>query len=367
MNLEEQLKKIEEEIEKVKGTIKSTTEKEKIEEMKQKLIASLGEEGIEISSENIKSLLDEDRALYNLYNYYNQQQLSDYDLDTSDTEKFIKEETQKYNATISQLSAEVLVQTMNPEKITMELLEKLKGDKANSNSKKLFEQCLQKYATHIKPENVDEGFLNYLYQNGFRGEIKNPLINLTYKTFCDGKAKDERIQSLETKVEKQDELISYDEKVIGQLTKKINGLHEIISKAKETLQNIGSKINRIGTDAYNLGEKLEQEESKSVFKIISQRIKRVFSKTPMLTASRDCGDIYRDSQNIGYDTDKCKFLMKSYDEKESTQEINKVLRQRQSMKKSVDIEETTTKTDKDKSGVIEFYFEKEDGWEIGDR
>ena len=267
---------------------------------------------------------------------------------------------------IKKQSMRMIVSRMNPEEITTEFLEELKADKEEPSSMEMFKQCLQKYATHTKAENVNENFLNYLYDNGFRGEIPNPLINLTYKTFCDGKAKDEQIQSLETKVEKQDELINYDEKVIGRLTKKINSLHEITSKAKEALQNIGSKIRGIGTDAHNLGQKLEQEESRSVFQIIRQRIKRMFSKTPMLPVSRGCEDIYRDSQNIGSDTDSCRFTMQGYDEKQNTQEINEILRQRQSMKRNVDTPEPTRKADKDKSGVIEFYFEKEDGWEIGE-
>lgn len=155
-------------------------------------------------------------------------------------------------------------------------------------------------------------------------------------------------------------------RLLNGLTKKINRLHEITSKAKQALINIGSKIHGIGNDAHNLGEKLEQEESRSVFQIISQRIKRAFSKTPLLPASRDCEDIYRDSQNIGHDTDKCRFSMQSYDERENTQEINEMLHQRQSMKKSVDTPETIRKSDKDRPRVIDFYFEKEDGWEITD-
>lgn len=120
---------------------------------------------------------------------------------------------------IKEQSIKRIISQISPEEITLEFLDELKSDKENSTSMDMFEQCLQSYVAHIKPENVNENFLNYLYDNGFREEMPNPLINLIYKTFCDGKVKDEQIQGLEVKVEKQNELISYDEKVIDRLNK----------------------------------------------------------------------------------------------------------------------------------------------------
>lgn len=281
--------------------------------------------------------------------------------------KEVRRTNYRFMESIKKQSIKRIVNQMSPEEITPEFLEELKGDKENLTSMEMFKQCLQSYATHTKPENVNESFLNYLYENGFRGEIPNPLINLTYKTFCDGKVKDQQIHGLETKIEKQDELINYDEKVIGQLTSKINKLHEITSKAKAALQNISGKVHEIGAKTHKLGKDLENEEPKSIFKIITQRIKRAFSKMPLLPASNECEDIYKNSQTIGSDANNCRFSMQTYDEKQNTQEINEILRQRQSIKRKVDTPEPTRNADKDKSGVIEFYFEKEDGWEIGEQ
>ncbi len=285
----------------------------------------------------------------------------DYSSDIRYTQGEVTRTNYKFMESIKKQSITRIVSQISPEEITPELLDTLKGDKEDPNSSMMFQECLKKYATHIKPENVNEEFLNYLYENGYKDEIPNPLISLAYKTFCDGKSKDEKIEQLESTVEKQEELISFDEKVIKQLSRKIEILHQLTMKAKATFSILESKIGGIGTKIHNLGEKMEQEESKGIFKIIAQRIKRVFSKTPMLPASNDCSEIYRYSQGIVSDSQQCRFDMQSYDERQNWQSVRETVKQRQDKKKSI-----TTPIEK-KDGVIEFYFEKEDGWDIGDK
>lgn len=287
----------------------------------------------------------------------------DYSSDISYTESEVTRTNYKFMESIKKQSMKRIVSQISPEEITLELLDTLKEDKEDPNLSMMFQECFKKYATYIKPENVNEKFLSYLYENGYKDEITNPLISLAYKTFCDGKSKDEKIERLESKIEKQEELISFDEKVIKQLSKKIEILHQFTKKAKGTFVKLESKIGSIGTNIHKLGEKIEQEESKGIFKIIAQRIKSVFSKTPMLPASNDCNDIYIYSEDISHDARQSRFDMQSYDENQNWQEVRETVKQRQNMKKSIN---DPTPIEK-KNGVIDFYFEKEDGWEIGEK
>ena len=60
----------------------------------------------------------------------------------------------------------MIVSRMNPEEITTEFLEELKADKEEPSSMGIFKQCLQKYATHTKAENVNEIFVIFKTKGG---------------------------------------------------------------------------------------------------------------------------------------------------------------------------------------------------------
>ena len=97
-------------------------------------------------------------------------------------------------------------------------------------------------------------------------------------------------------VQKQSELIKYDEGIINKLTEKLKVLHGLTITAKSNLSKLGTQITEIAKKANGLEVKLEGEEKKSIFSIIAQRIKNAFSKTPLLPpASKECQNIYQQS------------------------------------------------------------------------
>lgn len=374
MNFEEQLKLIKEEIEKAKRAVTSKTKEEKVAELRQKLVErfSQNKEGQEqdgsvkqflISPEIISDLLDRETEVDNLCKYYDDRANSDYDLDLSEDEQYIDEARKKYEQKLNEIATVALVQTMSPDEITMELLEQLKPNSASKSSNKMFEQCMQKYVANIKPENVDESVLNFLYESNYQGEIQNPLIALAYKSYCDGKAKDEKIKELEEKNKKQEQLIDFDEKIMLDMGKKIKGLQQITTKAKSTLTKFEGLVHSIHSKTLRLSETLGKQESQSIFSIIAQRIKKTFSKTPMLPPpSTECRSISFEGEQASIDMSQSRLEIENeYNKVGGIDE--KMIKQRQSMKKNIENASLTLSTP-EKSGVIEMYFEKEDGWEI---
>lgn len=316
-----------------------------------------------ISPELISDLLDRENEWNNLSKYYVERVGSDYDLDLSEDEQYMDEARGKYEQKLNEIAITTLVQTMSPDKITMELLEQLKSNRLGKSSDKLFEQCLQKYVANIKPENVDENFLNYLYENNYQGEIPNPLISLTYKTYCEGKAKDEKIKGLEEKTKKQKQLIDFDEKIMIDMGKKIKGLQQIATKAKSTLSKFEGMVHSLYSKTLKLSETLYKEESKSIFSIIAQRMKRTFSKKPMLPPpSAECKSISGEGNNISMEISQSRLEVQSeYGEVGGIDE--EMIKRRQNMKKNIESANLTPSTP-EKSRVIEMYFDKEDDWEI---
>lgn len=150
------------------------------------------------------------------------------------------------------------------------------------------------------------------------------------------KEKDERIKELEALVQKQNKLIKYDEMIIGKLTEKIKKLHELTITAKTNLSALGNKINAVATRANRLGITLEGEEKKSIFKIITDRIKSAFSKTPLLPPpSKECHDIYEESMNIDGACNNFRFGLQEYDETKNHLEIKNILDERKGLKEEI--------------------------------
>lgn len=164
-------------------------------------------------------------------------------------------------------------------------------------------------------------------------------------------------------INKQSELISYDEKIITKLTNKINMLHELTSKAKQMFSDVSENINEVGNKAITLEAKLKNEEKKSVFSIIVQRIKLAFSKTPLLPISNDCKEIYDEGDKISKNASSVRKEMQKYDEKSNINEINDFLRTRQNKKRDIVIPE---KNNTKELRETEIGVKNVDGFEIGD-
>ena len=210
------------------------------------------------------------------------------------------------------------------------------GDETTNYKEKCNPNALENVISSINPNDVDIETLKFLYENHYNGKIENPTVRLAFQLYCETRAKDEKIEDLNAKVRNRDELIKYDEDVINQLTDRINRLHEMTMKTKQTFVELGAKIYDLGKNVYELGTRLEKEEGKSIFKIISQRIKSAFSKTPLLPAASVCKNMYEECKFIDNGVTNARFSMQNYDEKENIRKMNNMLRERQAMRKGVD-------------------------------
>ena len=136
--------------------------------------------------------------------------------------------------------------------------------------------------------------------------------------------------------------------IIGKLTEKIKKLHELTITAKTNLSALGNKINAVATRANRLGITLEGEEKKSIFKIITDRIKSAISKTPLLPPpSKECHDIYEESMNIDGACNNCRFGLQEYDETKNHLEIKNILDERKGLKEDIGVTRDVDTRDED--------------------
>lgn len=152
--------------------------------------------------------------------------------------------------------------------------------------------------------------------------------------------KDSRIKEQETTIEQQSALIAFDENVINMLINKINSLHKLVSKSKETFTQLFEKVGHIVNKTEDLEKRLQDEENRSVFSMISQKIKSTFSKQPLLPASNDCNEIYSDSKELSDSASTAKIEMQEYNETTSINEMKKMLQVRQNKKMDINDRES---------------------------
>ena len=171
-------------------------------------------------------------------------------------------------------------------------------------------------------------------------------------------SKNQQIKELKSTVQKQSELIKFDEIVIDKLTDKINNLHNIIGNAKQIIGNLREKIGELQQSMYQLNDRLTKQENENVFQRAFQRVKGMFSRTPKLpSASGECRDIYEKSFSLWKKTDKEALQMEQYNEKNNIVEMNNLLRQRQDMKRG-------DRGSKRNPNTVEFYFDRDDSLEL---
>jgi hypothetical protein len=146
---------------------------------------------------------------------------------------------------------------------------------------RLFKVGIVKYATTLTPEKTNEKVLDYLYASGYKGSIANPTVNFMYQMYVQGKEKDKAINELQGRVQKQDELIRYDAKLIDQLYGKAQKLQTCLQKSRQIVSDLLKSIRGIDNSIETSQKYSEQHESKGLF----QRIKSIFSKpVPQLNA-----------------------------------------------------------------------------------
>lgn len=152
-----------------------------------------------------------------------------------------------------------------------------------------------KVAEKVNPESPEEQLLDELEEkNGPKRndyysickegivEFSNPLLQAYFKMYCDNKEKNNRISELEEAVEQRDEIIHHDTATINTLAEATGEYRGMIVQDKEILQIMTDNLSNVEGKVENLNSMYQAETQKGIFKKISDKIKGLFSKTPML-------------------------------------------------------------------------------------
>lgn len=242
-------------------------------------------------------------------------------IDQNIINEFIKLNPQVLNTIRQDIKKMCIMQGKSPQKMCIKAAdeEKLKEITTRADTQSNIE--LEQFAGSITIENINAEKMQYLYENGYIGVFDNPVLNMTYQMYCEGRKKDAKIQDLETKVAKQEEVIRYDSEIINNLGNKYSSLCSFVRATKEKLSSIGDKVNMIIDRSRALKERLGKEESKGAFSKLIGKIKSKFSKTPMLPVARQCENIELDNLDVSTNVTQWTAVMQRRDEN-NVAEIN---------------------------------------------
>ena len=119
-------------------------------------------EPLEITQEKIEMELKYNLYFSNVYQVYMDREFSDYGFDLSMESKQLSELSSNSKKMVSSITAEVMVQKVKPEDITLEMIDKLKYIKKDEVViPPVFYNSLEKYLDLLSPHQVDENLLKY--------------------------------------------------------------------------------------------------------------------------------------------------------------------------------------------------------------
>lgn len=166
------------------------------------------------------------------------------------------------------------------------------------NCEKLF-SCLE-IARRIDPNNIDETVFEelrkqgkistrsvkvgneYIYPKEDIIGFSNPVMQYAYNKYCEGKEKEEQIQTLQNGIEERDEVISQDTRTIQTLANTTAKYRKVIEDDKSVLQKMSETMQTTSTKVGGLEAMYEMEAKKSIFIRIKERIQGLFNKNLML-------------------------------------------------------------------------------------
>ncbi len=249
-------------------------------------------ENYEITMETLDDIIsrhsywtDQIRTDENIWkSWKNSKGIVDYSTDIEKSKIDVNNAYYRFRAGITDIAIKRFSKEINPEEIEPEDLEDLTKDEpdglSNELRERIFKIGLEKFASGITPEQMNADVLEYLYINGFEGKIENPTTSLMYKMYVEGKEKDKTIFNLQTRVKKQEDLIKFDTVLIQQLYDKAKRLQNYLQNTTQIVSDLVKSIRGIDDTLEKSEMYLKEDESKNVFKIMIERIKKAFSKQP---------------------------------------------------------------------------------------
>lgn len=218
-----------------------------------------------------------------------------------------------------------------------------------ANCEKLL-SCIE-IAQKLDPNNIDEAVFEELRAQGkisntsvkvgeyVKEDIisfSNPIMQYAYNKYCEGKEKEEQIQTLQSGIEERDEVISQDTKTIQTLANTTAKYRKAIEDDKSTLQKMNETIESTATKVSGLEEMYEKEAKKSIFTKIKERIQGIFNKNPKLPEHTEFSESIKNvQQELSSNGEKASERVNQIDKdvaiNESDKEITNMMHKRTSM------------------------------------
>ena len=219
--------------------------------------------------------------------------------------------------TMNKAKFESLITRLKPEEVTPEIIDYLKENNADVLTRR---KAIQKFASSIKPEQVvNNEVFDYLYENNYESKTISSPIDLAFKFYCDGKKKDERIESLKEEIREKDETIVEKEKTIIEKDSLIDEKNDTIVGNNNTIRalnlrvkyyeqmipNIQLKMVEFARTAqknvFNIVQLRRQEENRErrgIFSKIADKVRTAFKKEKPLLLSSSLHGIQNDMNEL---------------------------------------------------------------------
>lgn len=166
--------------------------------------------------------------------------------------------------------------------------------------------------------------------------FSNPIMQYAYNKYCEGKEKEEQIQTLQSGIEERDEVISQDTKTIQTLANTTAKYRKAIEDDKSTLQRMNDTIQSTTTKVGGLEEMYQKEAKKSIFTRIKERIQGIFNKNPKLPEHTEFSESVKNvQQELNSNGEQASERLNQIDKdvalSESDKEITSMMHKRTSM------------------------------------
>lgn len=226
------------------------------------------------------------------------------------SEEYLKE-------TLKKAKFESLIYRLSPEEVTPEIIDYLKENDVDVLTRK---KAVQKFASSIKPEQIkNNAIFDFLYKNNYECKNIKSSIDLAFKYYCDGRKKDEKIESLERELNEKEDIIIDKEKTIIEKNSVIDERNDTIVGNNNTIRalnlrvkyyeqmipNIQLKMVEFARTAqrnvFNIVQLRKQEENREgrgIFSKIVDKVKTTFKKEKPLLLSSSLHGIQNDMNEL---------------------------------------------------------------------
>lgn len=329
------------------GKITSAQKEKELELQSQKLmetrtqetlrkIKEIFGENIELDEKKVEKLVYCDRASFNLSKLIAEDRYIEYGTDKKEHQNYASENYKEMEKVLRSIAADIALQSMNPEYYDLEFIRILKDEKEEYGVKKsLYSHYLEQYVLNTKLENIDEKLIEELYKSNYQGKFPNTATKLAYQSYCTSKGQIGKIQRLKDVAAKQDKIIKNDDGIIEDYNNEIEELNKYVSTIKEKMPEINSEILGISQKTDERGTQVAEEEKKSIFGIIANRIKKSFSKDKNQEAGKD-DELIKNIEDIIEQISRCQREDINYNTKYGANHIKEKRDERNSLIQELD-------------------------------